>query len=60
MITIILVVYHSDRKKLQDILKQLGNKYKIIIVDNSLCYTSEISTDNSDKEQIEESNENMT
>ena len=38
MITIILVVYHSDRKKLQDILKQLGNKYKIIIVDNSLCY----------------------
>lgn len=38
MITIILVVYHSDRKKLQAILKQLGNKYKIIIVDNSLCY----------------------
>tara|TARA_B100001059_G_C17784415_1_gene556210 strand:+ start:719 stop:1519 length:801 start_codon:yes stop_codon:yes gene_type:complete len=38
MITIILVVYHSDRKKLQTILKQLGNKYKIIIVDNSTCY----------------------
>ena len=38
MVTIILVVYHSDKKKLQTILKQLGNKYKIIIVDNSTNY----------------------
>jgi hypothetical protein len=31
----------------------------IVVVDNSLCDTIEISTDNSDKVQIEESNENM-
>ena len=39
MITIIIVVYHSDKEKLQTILKKLGAKYKIIIVDNSTNYS---------------------
>ena len=39
MITIILVVYHSDKKKLKSIIKKLGNKYRIIIVDNSTNYS---------------------
>ncbi len=38
MLTIIIVVYHSNKEKLQTILKKLGNKYKIIIVDNSTNY----------------------
>ena len=31
MITIIIVVYHSNKEKLKTILKKLGTKYKIII-----------------------------
>ena len=38
MITIILVVYHSDKKKLKSVIKKLGSKYKIIIIDNSTNY----------------------
>jgi N-acetylglucosaminyl-diphospho-decaprenol L-rhamnosyltransferase len=38
MITIILVVYHSDKKKLKNVIKKLGSKYKIIIIDNSTNY----------------------
>ncbi len=38
MISIILVVYKSDEKKLNKILKIIGNKYNIIIIDNSLNY----------------------
>ena len=38
MVTIILVVYKSDKKKLSKILSTIGNKYKIIIVDNSYNY----------------------
>ena len=33
MITIIIVVYKSDIKKLNNILKKIGNKYKIILID---------------------------
>ncbi|MDA8997119.1 glycosyltransferase [bacterium] len=39
MITIIIVVYHSDKKKLQTVLNGIGIKYKIIIVDNSMNYS---------------------
>ena len=38
MITIIIIVYHSDKKKLNIILSKLGKKHKIIIVDNSANY----------------------
>ena len=38
MITIIIVVYKSDIKKLNNILKKIGNKYKIILIDNSYNY----------------------
>ena len=38
MITIIIVVYHSNKMKLQTILNKLGTKYKIILVDNSTNY----------------------
>ena len=38
MVTIILVVYKSDEKQLNNILKKIGRKYKIIIIDNSLNY----------------------
>ena len=37
MISIILVVYRSD-EKLNKILKIIGSKYNIIIIDNSLNY----------------------
>ena len=39
MITIIIVVYHSNNKKLQTVLNGIGTKYKIIIVDNSTNYS---------------------
>ncbi len=39
MVTIIIVVYHSNKKKLQTILNKLGTKYKIILVDNSTNYS---------------------
>jgi len=38
MLTVILVVYHSDENKLKYIINQIGKKYKIIIVDNSFSY----------------------
>ena len=38
MVTIILVVYKSNKKQLNNILKKIGKKYKIIIVDNSYNY----------------------
>ena len=38
MVTIILVVYKSKKKQLNNILKKIGKKYKIIIVDNSFNY----------------------
>ena len=38
MLTIILVVYKTDRKKLKYILKQIDKKYPIIIVDTSTNY----------------------
>lgn len=38
MVTIILVVYKSKKKQLNNILKKIGKKYKIIIVDNSYNY----------------------
>ena len=40
-LTIILVVYKSDKNKLRDILKKIDNKYNIIIVDNSYNYNFE-------------------
>ncbi len=42
MITIILVVYKSDKKKLNKILKAIGTKYNLIIVDNSLNYNFDL------------------
>lgn len=38
MITIIIVVYKSDPIKLKKLLNRIGNKYKIIIIDNSFNY----------------------
>jgi len=38
MVTIILVVYKSKKNQLNNILKKIGRKYKIIIVDNSYDY----------------------
>jgi len=38
MITIIIVVYKSDPKKLNKILKLIGINYKIVIIDNSYTY----------------------
>lgn len=38
MITIIIVVYKSNIKKLNNILKKIGNKYEIILIDNSYNY----------------------
>ena len=38
MITIIIVVYKSDANKLNKLLRKIGNKYKIIIIDNSFNY----------------------
>jgi GT2 family glycosyltransferase len=38
MITIVIVVYKSDIQKLNKILKKIGNKYKIILIDNSYNY----------------------
>ena len=38
MVTIILVIYKSDKKQLNNILKKIGKKYKVIIVDNSYDY----------------------
>ena len=38
MITVIIVVYHSNKEKLQSILNKVGTKYKIILVDNSTNY----------------------
>ena len=38
MITIIIVVYKSDRKKLNNILQKLSKDFKIIIIDNSSNY----------------------
>ena len=37
MITIIIVVYKSDKKKLNEIIKNFNN-FKIIIIDNSTNY----------------------
>ena len=42
MITIILVVYKSDKKKLNKILKTIGTKYNFIIVDNSMNYNFDL------------------
>ena len=38
MVTIILVVYKSKKYQLKNIIKKIGKKYKIIIVDNSYDY----------------------
>ena len=38
MLTIILVVYKSDKNQLRNILKKIDKKYNIIIVDNSYNY----------------------
>lgn len=38
MITVILVVYKTDPFKLKRIIKLVGKKYKIIIIDNSFNY----------------------
>ena len=38
MITIIIVVYKSDPKKLNKILKLIGSNFKIVIIDNSYTY----------------------
>jgi N-acetylglucosaminyl-diphospho-decaprenol L-rhamnosyltransferase len=38
MITVILVVYKSDEKKLNNIIKKIPKHFKIIIVDNSQNY----------------------
>ena len=38
MVTIIIVVYKSDKKKLLNILKKVPDKFHVIIVDNSLDY----------------------
>ena len=38
MVTIILVIYKSDKQKLSKILKKIGNKFNIIIIDNSYNY----------------------
>ena len=33
MVTIILVIYKSDKQKLSKFLKKIGNKFNIIIID---------------------------
>ena len=38
MLTIILVVYKTEKRKLKFILKKIGKKYPIIIIDNSKNY----------------------
>ena len=38
MLTIILVIYKTDKKKLKNILSKINKKYPIIIVDNSTNY----------------------
>ena len=38
MVTLIIVVYKSDKNKLNKLLKVIGNRYKLIIVDNSYNY----------------------
>ena len=38
MITVILVIYKTDKKLLNDFFKKINNKYKVIIIDNSLNY----------------------
>ena len=35
MLTIVLVIYKTEKKKLEYILKKIGKKYSIIIIDNS-------------------------
>ena len=38
MLTIVLVIYKTEKKKLEYILKKIGKKYSIIIIDNSKNY----------------------
>ncbi len=38
MVTLIIVVYKSDRNKLNKLLKVIGNRYKLIIIDNTYNY----------------------
>ena len=38
MVTIIIVIYKSDKKKLLKVLNKFQNKYKVILIDNSLNY----------------------
>ena len=38
MLSVVLVVYKTDKKKLEYILKQIEKKYPIIIIDNSTNY----------------------
>jgi len=38
MLTIILVIYKTDKNKLRNILKRVGSRYNILIVDNSYNY----------------------
>ena len=38
MVTIIIVVYKSDKKKILKVLKNINNNFNIIIVDNSSNY----------------------
>lgn len=38
MVTLILVIYKTDKNKLKKLLKIIGNKYKLIIIDNSYNY----------------------
>ena len=47
MITVIIVVYKSDKKKLKEILDKIDESIKVIIIDNSLNYDfSELNLSN--------------
>ena len=50
MVTLIIVVYKSNENKLNKLLKTIGNRYKLIIIDNSYNYNfSKIKIPNSTK-----------
>tara|TARA_Y100000591_G_C21843027_1_gene706934 strand:- start:1114 stop:1908 length:795 start_codon:yes stop_codon:yes gene_type:complete len=56
MITIIIVVYKSDRKKLNNILQKLSKDFKIIIIDNSSNYNFDNITINKNVNIVRSSN----
>ena len=56
MITIIIVVYKSDRKKLNNILQKLSKDFKIIIIDNSTDYNFDNITINKNVNIVRSSN----